>query len=188
LRFPLPLGNVVVEQPGIASSIVTSGRNLCHWAMLMHPVAVNAGDLLVAGVKLRTTHRIEAVAQTAKIPALWRRFFVDKVGDQIPDRLPDAAVLAIYSDYDRDDSGPYSFLIGHRVRTLEQMPTGMSGIWLLPARYLQFETGSRPYDYPAGAWEEIRQFFALTHEYERTFEADYEIHRPEVVTIYVSIK
>ena len=182
------LGNVVVEQTGIASSIVTSGRNLCHWAMLMHPAAVTAGDLLVAGMKLRTTHRIEAVAQTAKIPALWRRFFVDKVGDQIPDRLPDAAVLAVYSDYDQDDSGPYSFLIGHSVRTLEQTPNGMSGFWLLPGRYLQFEAAGRPFEYPAADWEEIRQFFARTHEYERTFEADYEIHRPEGVAIYVAIK
>jgi predicted transcriptional regulator YdeE len=154
----------------------------------MKPVVVSAGDFLVAGLRVRTTHRIEAFAQTAKIPALWRRFFVDKVGDQIPDRLPDSTVLAVYSDYDRDDAGPYSMLIGHKVGTLEQTPNGMSGIWLLPARYLRFEPAGPAFEYPADAWAEIRQYFALTHDHERAYTADYEVHSAAGVAIYVAIK
>jgi predicted transcriptional regulator YdeE len=154
----------------------------------MQPVVVSAGDLLVAGIKVRTTQRIEAVAQTAKIPALWRRFFVDKVGDQISDRLPDSAILAVYTDYEQDDSGPFSVLLGHQVTTLEHVPSGISGIWLLPGRYLCFEGAGPPFQYPHDAWQEIRRFFAHSHEYERAFEADYEIHRAESVAINVSIE
>lgn len=156
--------------------------------MLMQPVVVSAGDFLVVGVRVRTTRRIEAVAQTEKIPALWRRFFADKVGDQIPDRLADTAVLAVYADFEAGDSGPYSLLIGHRVATLERTPQGMSGVWLLPGRYLRFDTAERPFEYPAEAWQEIRQFFAISHEYERAYDTDYEVHGPETVAIYVSIK
>jgi predicted transcriptional regulator YdeE len=177
-----------IEQTGMASSIVTSGRHLCHWALLMHDVVVSAGDLLVAGIKVRTTHRIEAVALTAKIPALWRRFLADKVGEQIPDRSGDAAVLAIYTDYEREDSGPFSVVLGHRVTTLEHVPPGMSGVWLLPGRYLSIEGAGRPFEYPSEAWQEIRRFFAHSHAYERAFESDYEIHTAEAVAIYVSIK
>jgi predicted transcriptional regulator YdeE len=154
----------------------------------MQGVVVSAGDTLVAGINLRTTHRIEAVAQTAKIPALWRRFFVDKVGDQIPDRQAETAVLAVYANYEHDDSGPYSLLIGHRVTTLEQTPKGMSGIWLLPGRYLRFDAAGRSFEYPADAWQEIRRYFSLSHEYERAYTADYEIHGVDGVAIYISIK
>jgi predicted transcriptional regulator YdeE len=154
----------------------------------MKPVVVSAGDFLAAGIKVRTTHRIEAVAQTAKIPALWRKYSADQVGDQIPDPVGDSDVLVVYSDFDHDDSGPYSVLIGRRVTTLEHTPTGMAGVWRLPGRYLRFETAGRPFEYPAEAWQEIRRFFALSHDYERVFEADYEIHNSDGVAIYVSIK
>jgi predicted transcriptional regulator YdeE len=154
----------------------------------MQPVVVTAGDALVAGIKVRTTHRIEAVAQTAKIPALWRRFLVDKAGEQIPDRLPDTDLVAVYTDYDRDDAGPYSLVIGHQVQTLERTPTGMSGIWILPGRYLRFDAAAAPCAYPAEAWTEIRRFFALSHEYERAYMADYETHGADAVSIFVSIK
>jgi predicted transcriptional regulator YdeE len=154
----------------------------------MQPVDVSAGDTLVAGIKVRTTHRIEAVAQTAKIPALWRRFFVDKLGDQIPDRLPDPAVRAVYSEYEREDSGPFSVVLGHQVTTLEHVPMGMSGVWLLPGRYLRFDVAGQPFEHPADAWQEIRRYFSLSHEYERAYTADYEIHGADGVAIYVSIK
>lgn len=156
--------------------------------MFMQPIVVSAGDLLVIGIKVRTTHRIEAVQQTAKIPALWRRFRADKVADHIPDRSTDPAVITVYSDYEQGDSGPYSLLIGRQVATLEHTPQGMSGVWLLPGRYLRFATAGRPFEYPAEAWQEIRQFFALSHEYERAYDTDYEIHSAENVAIYVSIK
>jgi predicted transcriptional regulator YdeE len=154
----------------------------------MQPVVVTAGDLLVAGIKLRTTQRIEAVGQTAKIPALWRKFLVDKAGEQIPDRLPDPDFLAVYTDYDRDDAGPYSLVIGQKVRTLERLPKGISGIWILPGRYLRFDIAAQRGAYPAEAWEVIRRFFTLTHAYERAYTADYEVHAAAAVSICVSIK
>jgi predicted transcriptional regulator YdeE len=154
----------------------------------MQPIVVSAGDLLVAGIKARTTHRIEAVAQTAKIPALWRRFFADRADDQIHDRSDGGVVLVVYADYERDDSGPFSVLIGHRVATLDDVPLGISGVWLLPGLYLCFEKAGRPFEYPAEAWQEIRRFFAHSHEHERAFEADYEIHSAEAVAFFVSIK
>ena len=126
--------------------------------------------------------------KTAKIPALWQRFLVDKAGDQIPDRLPDTDLLAVYTDYDRDDSGPYSVVIGHKVKTLERTPAGMSGIWILPGRYLRFDAAGPPCAYPAEAWAEIRRFFSLSHEYERAYTADYESHGTDAVSNFVSIK
>ena len=168
------------------------GRSRHLWALLMRPVAVATDAFLVVGIRVRTTHRIEAIEQTAKIPALWRRFCADDVSAKIPDRLSDPAVIAVYADYENDDRGPYSLLIGHKVRTLDQVPQGMAGVRIPAARYLCFTAGGPAPAAPAAAspaaWQEVRQFFECSHEYERGYTADYEVHRSDEVDICIAVK
>jgi predicted transcriptional regulator YdeE len=154
----------------------------------MQPVAVATDAFLVVGIRARTTHRIEAVDQTAKIPALWQRFFVDGVSNKIPERLPEPAAIAVYSEYENDDRGPYSLLIGHKVRTLDQTPKGMAGVLVPAGRYLCFTVIGPLPDAPRASWQEIRRFFDLSHEYERAYTVDFEIYRPDEIEIYVAVK
>jgi predicted transcriptional regulator YdeE len=154
----------------------------------MQPVVVCVDAFLVVGIRARTTHRIEAVGQTAKIPALWRRYSVDDVGAQIPHRLPDPAVIGVYVDYESDDRGPYSLVIGHKVQALDHVPKGMAGVQLSGGRYLSFKVSGPLRETPVAAWQEIRRFFGVSHEYERAYTADFEIHGPDEVAIYVAVK
>jgi len=155
--------------------------------MLMQPVVVTTDAFPVVGVRTRTTHRIEAVTQTARIPVLWRRFFVDDVSAKIPERLPVSDVIAVYTDYENDDHGPYSLLIGHKVGTLDRTPKGMAGVLVPAGRYLCFTANGPLPETSVAAWQEIRQFFALSHEYERAYTVDYEVHRPDTIEIYVAV-
>jgi predicted transcriptional regulator YdeE len=154
----------------------------------MQPVAVATDAFLVVGIRARTTHRIEAVEQTAKIPALWQRFLVDGVSNKIPERLPEPAAIAVYSEYENDDRGPYSLLIGHKVRTLDQTPKGMAGVLVPAGRYLCFTVIGPLPDAPRASWQEICRFFDLSHEYERAYTIDFEIYRPDEIEIYVAVK
>jgi predicted transcriptional regulator YdeE len=156
----------------------------------MHPVVVATDAFLVVGIKARTTHRIEAVSQTAKIPALWRRVSVEDISSQIPARLSDPAVIVVYADYESDDRGPYSLLIGHKVRTLDHTPRGMAGVSVPAGRYLCFTfAGPLPgAGTSATAWQEIRQFFDLSHEHERAYTSDFEVHGPDEIKIFVAVK
>jgi predicted transcriptional regulator YdeE len=156
--------------------------------MLMQHVVVTTDAFLVVGVRTRTTQRIEAVPQTARIPALWRRFFVDDVSAIIPARLANADVIAIYSNYENEDRGPYSLLIGRKVETLDQIPKGMNGMLAPAGRYLCFTANGPLPETPIAAWQEIRQFFALSHEYERAYTVDYEVHHADAIEIYVAVK
>jgi predicted transcriptional regulator YdeE len=188
LRFRIDIGNVCPmsgrqKRSPTAAKVERSGRL---WATLMQPVAVATDAFLVVGIKARTTDRIEAVGQTARIPALWRRFFVDDISSQIPEQLADSAVIAVYVDY-ADDRGQYSLLIGRKVQTLDRTPKGMAGVLVPAARYLCFTIGGPLSEAPVDAWQEIRQFFALSHEYERAYTTDFEIHRPNEVEIYVAL-
>jgi predicted transcriptional regulator YdeE len=156
-------------------------------AVFMQPVVVAADAFPVVGVKTRTTHRIEAVGQTARIPALWRRFFVDDVSAKIPERLSAADIVAVYTGYENDDRGPYSLLIGRKVGTLDQIPKGMAGVLVPAGRYLCFTAKGPSPETPIAAWQDIRQFFSLSHEYERAYTVDFEVHRPDAIEIYVAV-
>jgi predicted transcriptional regulator YdeE len=157
-------------------------------AMFMQSVVVATDAFLVVGVKTRTTHRIEAVSQTARIPALWRRFFVDNVSAKIPERLSAADIVAVYTGYENDDRGPYCLLIGRKVGNLDQTPQGMAGVLVPGGRYLCFTANGPSPETPITAWQEIRQFFALSHEYERAYTVDFEVHHPDEIEIYVAVK
>jgi predicted transcriptional regulator YdeE len=124
---------------------------------------------------------------------LWRRFFAEHIADAIPDPLPDAEIIAVYSEYEPDATGPYSYLpysylIGQQVRSAEQVPRGMSAVTIPAGRYLRFHVaGSTPAD-RAHTWEEIGRFFELSPEYERAWTADFEVHRRDDTEMYVAVK
>ncbi len=97
-------------------------------------------------------------------------------------------MIAVYADYQSGDRGPYSLLIGHKVRTLDQTPKGMAEVLVPAGRYLCFTvTGPSPAA-PTLAWQEIRQFFELSHEYERAYTADFEVHGSDDIEICVAVK
>ena len=71
----------------------------------MEPVAVAADSFLVVGIKTRTTNRIEAAPETAKIPAHWRRYLVDKIGTAVTDRVSADEVIVVYTDFVDESRG-----------------------------------------------------------------------------------
>jgi predicted transcriptional regulator YdeE len=154
----------------------------------MQHVCVATDAFLVVGIRTRTTNRIEADPQMARIPVLWRRFHDEEVPSKIPDRLPDSDIIAVYTDYDSELRAAYTLVVGHKVRTLDRSPKGMEGVIVPTARYLRFTaTGPQP-QFLIAAWTAIWQFFERSHEYERAFTTDYEVHRRDEVEIYVAVR
>lgn len=156
--------------------------------MLMQPVAVATDAFLVVGIRVRTTHRIEAVEQTARIPALWRRFSVDDASTKITERVSDPSVIVVYVDYENDDRGPYSIVIGHKVRSLDPTPPGLAGMRIPAGRYLCFTVDEPLPAAPPAAWQEIRQFFQLSHDYDRAYTVDFEVHRANATDVCIAVK
>jgi predicted transcriptional regulator YdeE len=155
---------------------------------LMEPVAVASEAFLVVGIKTRTTNRVEAFSETARIPALWRRFRDEKFGEAIPDRLPVGEVVAVYTDFANESRGAYSLVIGRKVRTLDRTPPAMAGVAVRGGRYLCFPIEDRTPEGVHRAWDEVRRYFLYSHENERAFATDFEVHRAESSEIYVSVK
>jgi predicted transcriptional regulator YdeE len=155
----------------------------------MDPTAVATGAFLVVGLRTRTTNRIEAVPETAKIGSLWRKFYADGTSDRIPDRLAESPeVVAVYFDYESDHRGRYSLIVGHKVSSFDHAPKDMGRAMVRAGRYLRFPVEGPMPAALIEAWQGIWRFFEVSNEYERAYTTDYEVYGQSAVEIYIAVK
>jgi hypothetical protein len=72
---------------------------------------------------VRTTNQAEMTGH-GKIPKLWERFMAEGILEKIPGKT-DGHIVNVYSNYESDENGEYSYLIGSRVRPTDKIPAGM---------------------------------------------------------------
>lgn len=85
---------------------------------------MNIQPFYVIGISVRTTNENEQAVKD--IPALWARFFEEKIAEKIPGKT-DASLYCIYTDYEKDHTKPYTTILGCRVENLDAVPPGMVG-------------------------------------------------------------
>jgi predicted transcriptional regulator YdeE len=64
----------------------------------------------------------------------------------------------------------------------------MGGVLVRAGRYIRFPVEGPMPAALVEAWQTIWQVFDLSHEYERAYATDFEIHRPNEVEIYIGVK
>lgn len=163
---------------------------------MKEPTLVELDEFFVMGMEITTSEAREASPTTAILPALWRTFFTEKIEGKIAHRKDPNEHVGVYSDYDRDAKsrtfGSYAALAGCEVTEVgEDVPEGLVAMSLPAGSYLLFEARGPMPDAVIRTWEEIRVFFDRNSEYERAYEADFDLYRndqPEAVDIFVSVK
>jgi predicted transcriptional regulator YdeE len=153
------------------------------------PKLVTRDEMKIIGVEARTINRAEADPLTAKIPALWGRFF--QFEDRIPNKTNNDAILGTYTDYESDHNGEYSLIVSSQVSDLNDVPDGMVGATIPSGKYLVFTAeGQMPAEL-IGTWAEIWQHFSDNTEYERIYTTDFELHdrnNQSKVDVYIAFK
>ncbi|KZL91064.1 effector binding domain-containing protein [Clostridium magnum] len=54
-----------------------------------------------------------------EILELWQQFKSQKLGDKIPNKVEANSILGIYTDYENNEKGSYSFIVGFQVSSIE---------------------------------------------------------------------
>ncbi len=117
--------------------------------------------------------RADNSANIAKIPELWDRFI--NTGVDTP------SIYAVYTEYEKDENGPYTFLLGTDGETTAlkdcvtlTLPAGKYAVFTIPHKDAVMEV-----------WQ-----FVWQRTLERTYVADFEVYSAEneEVKIYVGIK
>jgi predicted transcriptional regulator YdeE len=143
---------------------------------------VEIDGFAVVGRSVRTSNDKEMSGNGA-IPRLWQTAMTGS---------PDGRRIALYTDYESDERGPYTFVLGARAgqggsagggTVLKKVPAG---------KYALFT--SEPGPVPLVVVETWMQIWAMK-DYERSFVTDFEVYderaadpQNTVVDIYVGVK
>lgn len=143
----------------------------------------------IIGISIETTN--ENGQSMADIGQVWDRFYSENIFTEIPAKI-DENIHAIYTDYESDYQGKYTFMLGCKVSSLEKIPEGFEGLTLKGGRYLKYTAKGKMPDAVVSKWQEI---WKNDDKLDRAYTADFEVYGeksqdPEnaVVDLYIATK
>lgn len=81
----------------------------------------NKSEIKLVGLAARTNNKNEMDPQTSKIEELAGRFWSQNVAGQLPNRKNPGVTLSIYTEYDSNEHGDYTYFIGEEVNSFENV-------------------------------------------------------------------
>ena len=160
----------------------------------MIPRVVEETGFTVVGISIRTSNANEKSGKGV-IPQQWDRFIKEGLLSGIPNKV-DSNILAVYTDYESDVNGAFTFMIGARVSSADDVPPGMAAKRVPAGQYAVFisEKGFVGKVVPQ-TWSHIWAVPKSAPEGNRAYRADFEVYDQRAadpqnaqVDIYVGIK
>jgi len=145
----------------------------------------------VAGISVRTNNADESNASKSKIMPLYKKFFDEKIEDQIPNKINEKYFMGIYTDYESDYNGDYTLLIAKEVKGFENIPDNLRTQRIEQGKYLKFTNEGEMPAVVIDSWKYIWKYFLENNKYERAYTADFEKYDKTIynkVEIFISIK
>jgi predicted transcriptional regulator YdeE len=160
----------------------------------MNPRAVQQERFTVMGIAVRTSNA-EQVTEARPIGKQWERLFGEGVLAAIPNRA-DGDIVAVYSEYASDKDGEYTYLLGARVRKVENVPAGMTVRNVPAGRYAVFTSDRGPVQkVVVEMWRRVWATPKSALGGDRTYNADFEVYdqraqnpADSVVDLYVAVR
>jgi predicted transcriptional regulator YdeE len=148
----------------------------------MEPVRQHHGTFLVAGLTARTTNLEEKEPATARIGALWNRFFSEETYRSTPHRTQDARIFGIYSGYESDVHSAFDLTVGVAVSS------GTGTVAIEAGDYLVFTSQGEMPHMVVDTWQRIWQYFEANPTIKRLYRSDFEAYDgPDKVAIHIGV-
>ncbi len=146
----------------------------------MHYEIVELKEAKIAGLAARTNNSSPDMENV--ISGLWQRFFAEGGYSAIPDKISGSA-LGIYTDYESDERGDYTFMTGCAVTG--DAPEGFEVRTLPAGKYARFTVVGDMVTAVKGFWQQLWEM-----PLDRTYVFDFEEYRnadPENCEIHIYI-
>jgi predicted transcriptional regulator YdeE len=158
--------------PGIALGVIANANS---GDKALNPRIVQQAGFTVIGIATRTNNAREATADGV-IGKQWARLMQDGVLAKIPNKL-DHSVVAVYTDYEKDHNGDYTFILGAKVSSAADLPPGMVAKTIPAGRYAVFTSDKGPgYKVVPELWMKINSLPKPAPGGDRAYRADFEIY------------
>lgn len=152
-------------------------------------------EIKLVGITERTSNAREMNPETAKIGSAMQKFFGNSMQEQILKRKNPGTVFAVYTNYESDEHGYYTYFLGEEVNDFENIGHGFETLTIPEQTYVKFT--SDPGQMPAvciDMWQNIWKMEAADLGGKRAYIADFEVYdersqNPEhaVLDIYIGI-
>ena len=140
----------------------------------MNLVKLHVDSFTVVGVEAHTSNARE-MAGNGAISGLWARFTGENLLSTIQKRV-DSRIVAVYSDYESDKDGPYTYLLGAKVSSAKDIPPGMVARTVAPGPYAMFTAqGGPPARMIIDLWKRIWSL-EKPGQFQRAYKTDFEIY------------
>ncbi|BEP56005.1 GyrI-like domain-containing protein [Variovorax sp. V118] len=148
----------------------------------MDPIRQHHDAFRVAGLTVRTTNREEIDPATARIGALWNRFFGEQTYESTPYRTSDTRIFSVYSAYESDAHGAFDMTAGVAVSD------GANSVAIEAGDYLVFTGRGEMPQMVIATWQRIWQYFEAHPEIVRRYRSDFEAYEgPDAVAIHIGV-
>jgi len=155
---------------------------------------ISGSSFTVVGISARTTNAQE-MSGRGVIRKMWQRFMSEQLLEKIPNRA-DSNILALYTNYESDANGAYTFVLGAKVASAAKIPGGMVAVKVPAAKYSVFTTDRGPTaKVVPEAWARIWSLSKSQLGGQRAYKTDFELYGPQAadpqnaqVQIHIGIK
>src|SRR6478736_9021983 len=106
----------------------------------MQKELASKSEMKLVGLTARTNNKNEMNPATSKIGELAGRFWNQNIANQIPNRKNPGVTLSIYTEYDSNEHGDYTYFIGEEVNSFDNVPADLQKLTIPAATYQKFTT------------------------------------------------
>ena len=162
----------------------------------MQKVRINLEEVKLVGISVRTSNAKEMNPETAKIGATIQKFFENDMQSKIQRRKNPGTVLAVYTNYESDEHGEYTYFFGEEVNDFENISHGLETLSIPSQIYVKLtsEKGQK-FAVCIGLWQKIWSMKPDDLGGKRAYIADFEVYdersldpNSTVLDIYIGIK
>ena len=140
----------------------------------------------IIGIATRADNSAEGMK---KIGELWQKFYGEEILARIPGKLSEE-IFAVYTDYEKDYTKPYTLIIGAKVSNNVKTPQTMFEHIMPKQEYAVFAAKGLMPKAIIGVWNEI-----WASNIKRTYSSDFEFYNEKSnqgdnseVQIYIAIQ
>jgi predicted transcriptional regulator YdeE len=162
----------------------------------MQKTVTELPEIKLLGILCRTNNTAEMNISSAKIAPTIQKYFRQAVGEEIPNRKNPGTTYCVYTDYESDFTGDYTYFIGEEVKFVGDSMEGFCSIIIPAQNYAKFT--SKPGIMPEvciDMWQNIWKMKSGELGGKRAYLADFEVYDKRaldpsktVLDIYVGVK
>ncbi|MEY8019276.1 GyrI-like domain-containing protein [Muriicola sp. SD30] len=130
----------------------------------------NLADFKIIGISIESTN--EGGKSIEEMGQLWGKFYSDGISEKIPNKESDD-VYSIFTDYESDYTGKYTAIIGHKVKSLDEIPDGLVGREFKGGKYTKLVAKGEMPNAIVDLWKKV---WKEDKELKRRYTADFEVY------------